>query len=82
MTRQTGNSVTKDIEIMVSIKYLSNLQRTLEIPLINCEISPQLTCCKKHILAAGGAADQIAKFKMADTNLYVLIVTLTGINFN
>ena len=29
----------KDVEIMVPLKYLSNFWRTLEMPLINCEVS-------------------------------------------
>ena len=33
---QTGNSGTKDAERMVSLKYLSDFWRTLEMPLINC----------------------------------------------
>ena len=36
---QTGNGGTKNIEIMVSLKYLSSFWRTLEMPLINCEFS-------------------------------------------
>ena len=28
---------TKDVEISVPLKYLSNFQRTLEMPLLNCE---------------------------------------------
>ena len=36
ITSQTENNGTKRIEIMVSLKSLSNLWRTLEIPLINC----------------------------------------------
>ena len=39
ITGQTGG--TKDVEIMVPLKYLSNFWRTLEMPLINCEISLQ-----------------------------------------
>ena len=39
ITGQTGNNVTKDVEIMVPLKYLSNFWKTLEIPLINCEVS-------------------------------------------
>ena len=46
-TGQTGNSGTKDIEIMVPLKYLSNFWRTLEMPLINCEIGLQLKWPKK-----------------------------------
>ena len=33
----------KDVEIMVPSKYLSNFWRTLEIPLINCEVNLILT---------------------------------------
>ena len=40
--RQTGNNDRKDVEIIVQLKYLSNFCRTLEMPLINCEISLQL----------------------------------------
>ena len=43
---QTGNGGTKDVEIMVPLKYLSNFWRTLEMPLINCEISIQLKWSK------------------------------------
>ena len=33
----------KDVEIMVPLKYLSNFWRTLEMPLVNCEVSLMLT---------------------------------------
>ena len=33
----------KDVEIMVLLKYLSNFWRTLEMPLINCEVNLILT---------------------------------------
>ena len=35
ITGQTGDNGTKDVEIMVPLKYLSNFWRTLEMPLIN-----------------------------------------------
>ena len=38
MTGQTGNDGTKNVEIMVPIKYLNNFWRTLEMLLINCEV--------------------------------------------
>ena len=38
ITVQTGDNGTKNVEIMVPLKYLSNFWRTLEMPLINCEI--------------------------------------------
>ena len=40
---RTGNDGTKDVEIMVPLKYLSNFWRTLEMPLINCEVNLILT---------------------------------------
>ena len=43
----TGNTPadgnTKDVEIMVPLKYLSNFWRTLEMLLINCEFNLILT---------------------------------------
>ena len=44
ITRKTpaaGN--TSDVKMAVPLKYLSNFWRTLEMPLINCEISLDLT---------------------------------------
>ena len=55
ITGQTGNGGTKDVEIMVPSKYLYNFWRTLEIPLINCEISLQLKWSKKCIIVDGTA---------------------------
>ena len=43
MIAQTGNNGTKNVEIMVPLKYLSNFWRTSEIPLINCEINLIIT---------------------------------------
>ena len=44
ITGQTNNNGRIDhVEIMVPLKYLSNFRRTLEIPLINCEINLTLT---------------------------------------
>ena len=34
----------KDVEIMMSLKHLSNSWKTLEMHLINCEINIILTC--------------------------------------
>ena len=43
---QTGKSGTKKVEIMVSLRYLSNVSRTLKISLINCEINFDLSLSK------------------------------------
>ena len=55
MAGQTGSGGTKDVEVMVPSKYLSRLSRTLEMPLINCEISLQLKWTRKCIIVAGTA---------------------------
>ena len=55
ITGQTGSGGTKDVEIMVPLKYVSSLSRTLEMPLINCEISLQLKWTRKCIIVAGTA---------------------------
>ena len=52
ITGQTGNGATKDVEIMVPLKYLSTFWRTLEMSLINCEISLQLKWSRNRILLA------------------------------
>ena len=43
ITGRIGNSGTKDDELIVPLKYLSNFWRTLEMPLINCEVNLILT---------------------------------------
>ena len=35
----TGNDGTKNVKIMVPLKYLNNFWRALKMPLINCEIN-------------------------------------------
>ena len=62
---------------MVPLKYLSNFWRTLEMPLINCEISLQLKRSKKCILVAGTANNQNPSFQINDTKLNVSVVTLS-----
>ena len=41
--RTPNNGNTKDVEIIVPVKYLSNFWRTLEVPLVNCEVNLILT---------------------------------------
>ena len=77
ITVQTGNSATKNVEIIVSLKYLSNFLRTFEIPLINCEISLQLKWSNKCILVADTTNNQNPSFQINDTKFYVPVVTLS-----
>ena len=76
-TGQTGNNGTKDIEIMVPLKYLSNFWRTSEMPLINCEVDLILTWSSTSVLTATGDANQDATIATTDTKLYVPVVTLS-----
>ena len=62
---------------MVPLKYLSNFWRTLEMHLINCEISLQLKWSRKCIIVAGIANNPNPTFQINGTKLYVLVVTLS-----
>ena len=77
MTGQTGNNGTKNVEIMVPLKYLNNFWRTLEMPLINCEINLILTWSANCIIVSTNVANQNATFAITDTKLYVPVVTLS-----
>ena len=89
-----ANKVGKnETEIVVPLKHLSNFWRTLNIPLINCEIELILTWSKNCVLAdmtvrdAGNNNDPPAivaptglEFQITDTKLYVPVVTLSTKN--
>ena len=77
MTGQTGDDLTKKVEIMVALKYLSNFWITLEIPLINCEINLMLTWSASCVIVSTDVANQNATFAITDTKLYVPVVTLS-----
>ena len=65
-----------DVEIMVPLKYLSNFWRTLEMPLINCEVELILTWFAGCAINHTDVADQVPTFTMTQTNLYVPVLTL------
>ena len=60
ITAQTRNDGTKDIEIMVPLKYISNFWKTFEMTLINCEISLQLKWSKNCLLVANSRTVNIS----------------------
>ena len=64
----------KDVEIMVPLKYLSNLWRTLEMPLINCEVNLILTWSSNCVITNSNG---VGTFEITDTKLYVPVVTLS-----
>ena len=77
ITGQTGNDGTKNVEIMIPLKYLSNFWRTLEMPLINCEINLILTWSSSCVIVSSNIANQGATFTITDTGLYVPVVTFS-----
>ena len=89
-----GELEKDDIEIAIPLKYLGNFWRSLDIPLINCEITLILSWHKECVLVGrafrgppAAAANRInsrtsAKFEITDCKLYVPVVTLSAENDN
>ena len=68
------NGVFKNVKIAVPLKYLSNFWSSLEMSLINCKIHLELNwirdCVRSTIVNT--------TFKITNTKLYLLIVTLSS----
>ena len=62
---------------MVPLKYLSNVCRTLEMPLISWEINLILNWSKNCVIVSTNNANQGATFAINETKLYVLVVPLS-----
>ena len=77
ITSQTGVDGTKNVEIMVPLKHLSNLWRTLKMPLINYEVNLILTWSSTCVIVSTNNANQGATFTITNTRLYVPVVTLS-----
>ena len=85
---------TKEVEIAVPLKHLGNFWNSLNIPLINCEVSFALswsetcviTSMEKRLIRATqgdnpavyGDSPEGAAFKIKDYKLYVPVVTLSA----
>ena len=65
---------TKDVEIIVPLKYLSIFWKTLEMALINCEVNLILTWSKDCVITNSESEE---KFAITETKLYVPVVTLS-----
>ena len=66
-----------DVEIIVPLKYLSNFWRTLEMPLINCEVEIILDWPVNCVTIYTDVANQVLTFTITETNLYVPVFTLS-----
>ena len=74
----------KTTKIVITLKYLSNFFRSLELPLINCKIHLELSWNNNCVMYgadtyAGGdnVNNRETTFQITRTKLYVLIVTLS-----
>ena len=89
---KVGNT-EKKVGIVVPLKRLSNFWKTLDMPLINCEVSLILTWFKNCVITSKVTRDADpnanpavaainnptnAAFKITDTKLYVPVVTLSA----
>ena len=89
ITGKTGNDRnTKDVAVIVPSKPLSNSWRTLDIPLINCEVNLILTwyenCVLTDLITRDAEGDNPAipvptnaTFKITDTKLHAPVVTVS-----
>ena len=89
-----GEDEKEDVKIAIPLKYLGNFWRSLDIPLINCEVTLVLSWYKECVLVGrafrgppAAAANRInsptsAKFEITDCKLYVSVVTLSTENDN
>ena len=83
----TNNQGTKDIELSIPLKYLGNIWRALNIPLISCEVSLELKWDKNSVITSkeqrdiGGDnrdnAPTGASLEITKCRLYVPVVTLS-----
>ena len=62
---------------MVPLKYLNNFWKTLEMPLINCEVELILSWSANCVIIYTDIANQVPTFTKTETNLYVPVVTLS-----
>ena len=77
ITGQTNNGGGIDVEIMVPLKYFSNFWRTLEMPLINCEVELIFTWSACCFIIYTDVANQVPTLTIMEANLYVPVVTLS-----
>ena len=87
--RLQSNNTEKEVEIVVPLKHISNVWKTLDMPLINCEVSLILNWFENCVITSKAARDADpdanpevvsvnnptdATFEITDTKLYVPLV--------
>ena len=74
ITDQANNNGTINVEIMVPLKYLSNFWRTLEMPLINCEVELVLNGSANCVITYTNIANHFPTFTITETKLDVPVL--------
>ena len=77
ISKTNDDGDTENVEIMVPLEYLSNFWKTLEMPLINCEVELILTQSENCVIISTNVANQNPTFTITETNLHVPVVTLS-----
>ena len=67
---------TKVAKIVVSLKYLSDFWRTIEMSLINCKMKLFSTWSGNFVISSA-AVNQATTFEIADIKLYASVVNLS-----
>ena len=70
--------ITEDVELMVPWKFLGNFWRTIEMPLINCEVNLILDWSGNCVIIYTDVDNQVPTFTITETTLNVLVVTLSS----
>ena len=61
----------------MALKYLRNVWKTLEVPLIDCEVNLILTWSANYIIVHRYIANQGGTYAITKTKLYVPVVTFS-----
>ena len=87
-TEQGNTKTKKNLEIVVPLKHLSNFWRTLDMPLINCEVSLTLTWSENCVLtdittqtARAAQGDNPARERIDAPTNATFKITDTKLNF-
>ena len=72
--KPANDGAWKNAKLVVSLKYLSNFWRSLEMPLIKCKIHLEINRTKNCVVSDN---NNDRTFKITNTKLYVPVVTLS-----
>ena len=77
---ETGNDGTLNVEMILTLNYLSNIWKYLELPLFNSKISLILNWSVNFVVSSNAAVKQTTPFAITNTELYVPVLPLSTQN--